>query len=155
MGLKNEYFHGGPVAFNAVMNAWAYSVPDEIHEVVFQKLALDALAKLTLKTPVKTGRARGNWQVTIGSPSYSYDESKTDSSGGEANQDPGLTFENASGGGAVISEGSATIMNAPDYSIIWISNNVPYIMVLEEGSSSQAPTGMLANTMNELEVVFT
>jgi len=41
-------------------------VPEEI--VLFQKkIALEALRKLVKRTPVDTGRARGNWQVTSNS----------------------------------------------------------------------------------------
>ena len=42
-------------------------IPDEV--VLFQKkMVLEALRRLTSKTPVDTGRAKGNWQTSIGAP---------------------------------------------------------------------------------------
>ena len=154
MSANEAYFGLTPLAFNALMQTWAHTVPEEEHDTIFKKIALDALTKLTLKTPVLTGRARGNWQVTVGSPSQASDPSKIDPSGGQANDSPNLEYANRTGGDRVIGEGAVTVLDAKSSDIIWISNNVPYIVRLEEGHSGQAPTGMLQNTINELEVVF-
>ena len=35
--------------------------------------------------------------------------------------------------------------------VIFITNNLPYINALENGHSDQAPSGMLAVTLNEVE----
>ena len=48
--------------------------------------------------------------------------------------------------------GNSALAVNPDYfGIVWITNNVPYIEELENGSSSKAPEGMLAVTFAELE----
>ena len=74
-----------------------------------------------LATPVKFGHARANWQIGI-------DIAVTEE-----------IDENDLSGAATISRNAATIrVSKPKRSII-LSNNVPYIGRLNEGSSSQAP----------------
>ena len=75
-----------------------------------------------LATPKDTGHAKFNWQIGI-------DTVVTDEIEGE---DPGQ-------GQATISRNASTIGGAKPRKMIVISNNVPYILVLNEGSSSQAP----------------
>lgn len=73
------------------------------------------------ETPVDTGHARANWQVGISEPITSeIDE-----------EDPS--------GGATIERNASVIRQAPPHKDIILSNNVPYIHKLNEGSSSQAP----------------
>ena len=70
-------------------------------------------------TPVDTGRAKGNWQCTIGSPANG-------------------TNQLADSEGAMI----ATVPN-PAGSKVYLTNNLPYIQKLEYGHSTQAPSGMV------------
>lgn len=84
-------------------------------------LALRALSGVVMRTPVDTGRARGNWQVSIGQPR-----------GGET----GLLDK---GGNAAIASGSAIIAAQRAFQTIVIENNVPYITRLNDGHSKQAP----------------
>lgn len=73
------------------------------------------------ETPVKSGHARANWQIGISEPITSeIDE-----------EDPS--------GSATIERNASTIKQAPPHKDIILSNNVPYIHKLNEGSSSQAP----------------
>lgn len=101
--------------------------------VAFQKkIVLEALRRLAFRTPVDTGRARGNWQVTIGSPA----------------QQALATWDKT--GDEVVTRGVAAISLLPPGQVVWITNNVEYIEFLEEGSSKQAPNGMLRITVEEL-----
>ena len=111
-------------------------VEDRLVEVV-QKLGLDLLRRIVLKTPVDTGRARGNWFVTIGSPSGAVSQGT----------DPG--------GQASIARGSAVITGLTKPQAIWISNNLPYIVRLENGHSRQAPAGMVAVSLAEMSAFLT
>lgn len=78
---------------------------------------------IVMGTPVDTGRARGNWQASIGS-----------AAGGEV-------IGSDKSGGATISKAQPDIENAPG-TVFYISNNLPYIYRLEfEGWSQQAPAG--------------
>lgn len=90
-------------------------------QLIAQKMALDALTGVVLATPVDKGRARGGWTVEIGS------ETAGDSA----------TLDKT--GSGTISAGSAKITSAKPFEPISISNNVPYIGILNGGSSKQAP----------------
>lgn len=98
-------------------------------------VAFAALERLVLKTPVDTGRARGNWQVT------QTRLSRTERQDWEE-RDP-------------IAKGQERIEKMPLFQLIWIGNHVPYINALEDGHSKQArPNGMLKATLNELTLLF-
>ena len=72
-------------------------------------------------TPVDTGHARANWQVGIDAP-ITEEIAEEDQSGG-----------------ATIVRNAGTIRAATPQKSIILSNNVPYIHKLNEGSSAQAP----------------
>ena len=122
-------------AFSAQLDAETALVLERMTLFV-QKIALQVLRGVVLKTPVDTGRARGNWQVTIGEPAE----------GEVANLDPS--------GGSTISEGTARILGAINFVVIWVVNNLPYIERLEDGYSTQAPEGMVVVTLAEIETQF-
>lgn len=111
-------------------------IPDAI-VTIQKKLVLEALRRVVLRTPVDTGRARGNWQTTIAEPSQAIlDVTDKD-------------------GNATIQKGLAAIATLPPYQVVYITNNLEYIEVLEDGSSTQAPEGMVALTIQELREMFT
>lgn len=87
-------------------------------------LALTLINKVSLRTPVDTGRARANWFLAEGSPRIETTESTTP--------------ENH---GSVALTGRSTI---------FITNSLPYIVPLEYGHSSQAPYGMLRIAIAEV-----
>jgi len=121
--------------FNREIDAFARKVPDRA--VLVQKnVTMEALRRLVFKTPVKSGRARGNWQVTIGDPAMG--------------QLDVLDVD----GSMTVAAGLAALAGLPPYQIVWISNNVDYIERLEHGHSKQAPEGMLAVTVEELRAMF-
>lgn len=98
-----------------------------------QDLAQFALTRIVARTPVLTGHARANWQVTIGSPATGVVEGV----------DPS--------GAATLANGMAAIMGDRDpFAVVWITNNAPYIQTLEQGNSGHTPAGMVAVTAAEL-----
>lgn len=117
--------------FNKELDDFAKKVPERA-TIIQKKVVLEALRRLVFRTPVKYGRARGNWQVTIAEPSEGQVEIMD------------------SEGSATISKGLSALTGLPDFQVVWISNNVDYIEFLEHGSSKQAPEGMLAITVEEL-----
>ncbi len=129
--MASTNFH----AFNASIARFAKENPAKF-KVVRDKLALQGLSGVVRKTPVDTGRARGNWQVSTGSPA----------SGDIDNED--------SNGNGTISDGNGTIVSAPPFGVVYIANNLPYIERLENGHSKQAPAGMLELTFQELQSQF-
>lgn len=117
------------------------SIPNEV-TALQKKIVLEALRRIVEKTPVDTGRARGNWQVAINTPITEILD-KTDKAGFET-----------------VSKGLKAIENLPPYQVVWISNNVEYIEFLEEGHSGQThdsdgrPHGMVELTIAELREIF-
>lgn len=104
---------------------------DQKVDRLVRAVALDVTKAIVLRTPVDTGRARGNWQVTLGTPS-SETGTKLDPAGAMA-QAKALT---------------ALAGYTPGASV-FIVNNLPYIVRLEYGSSAQAPGGMVRITARE------
>lgn len=96
-----------------------------------QVMSLDLLRRIVFKTPVDTGRARGNWQ--------------TSTSGSSDSEVPPMD---------PISAGAIVIASAQPYGVITLFNNVKYIRKLEDGSSQQAPLGMVKVSVAEAEAQF-
>lgn len=101
-------------------------------DLLVRKVVLDLLRKVTLRTPVDTGRARANWNVALESP------------------DPRVTEDTDPTGSDAITDAEAVLSRAEAGGKIYITNNLVYIVPLEEGSSSdQAPRGMVAVSLRE------
>ena len=87
-------------------------------------LVYELFSLIVYQTPYKTGLARGNWRITVGQrPSGAIDRKDE-------------------GEGVIISEISS-LKGSSVFANIFISNNLHYIEDLEEGSSGQAPSGIL------------
>ncbi len=107
-----------------------------------QKAALAADQAVVLATPVDTGRARLNWLVGIGTPRRDVI--------GDVPRGPGSTAATAQlrgsqGAGAAsesLSAAQAALIGYRDGDI-WLSNNLPYIVPLNDGHSRQAPAGFI------------
>lgn len=110
---------------------------DDFTSTLIRRLTLEATANLIEDTPVDTGWARANWVPRIGTPFESV-------SG---------TREQAEAGNVVTSDREAGIAQiAAQYQIrdgaVYITNNVPYIIYLNEGRSNQAPSGYVQNAIS-------
>lgn len=112
-------------------------VTREQARMIFQKIALDLDSRIVLGTPVDTGRARGNWFPSLNSPSTAVDLSATDKSG-------------------AVAQGrlSGVIAGAKLGDTIWQTNNLPYILPLENGHSGQAPEGMVDINLNAVAAQY-
>ena len=90
---------------------------DNISQLEYKALAFEIFGEIIRLTPVDTGRARGNWNVSSGSPDFSTSNSAT-----PAQPDYNL--------------------NVKGFPSVYISNGLHYIGLLEEGRSEQAPDGI-------------
>lgn len=106
----------------------------EVVQMATQKIAMQCLRGVVLRTPVDTGRARSNWNVSLDGPDTS--EQGIDSAEG------------------IISAGSSAILASKPYATIYISNGLPYITALEYGHSKQAPGGMVRLTLDQVAAQF-
>ncbi|MFV3314117.1 HK97 gp10 family phage protein [Pseudomonas sp. NY15374] len=89
-------------------------------------IAMAMLNEIVLRSPVDTGRFRGNNIVSVGAPVYTTTES-LDKSGGET-----------------IQRGLSAMSGLEPYTQVFIQNNLPYATALEDGHSKQAPGGAYA-----------
>lgn len=93
---------------------------------VLRRVALVANQAIVMATPVDTGRARANWQVSIDTEITTETGSTNFQAQMAANQNTIKSYKN----GALI-----------------IQNNVPYISKLNAGSSAQAPAGFVQRAL--------
>lgn len=98
-----------------------------VEEALTQRVRVIALAMLNeivLRSPVDTGRFRGNNIVSVGSPVRVPVEALDKS------------------GGATIQRGLSAVTGLEPYTQVFIQNNLPYAESLERGHSKQAPAGI-------------
>lgn len=103
-------------------------------ELFVKALAINTANGLVLKSPVDTGRFRGNWQFGVGAPNPSTD-SPADKSG------------QATLGRITLDIQSKQLAGAKFY----MTNNLPYAKRLEYGWSKQSPQGMVRLTLMEVD----
>jgi len=132
--------------FNSKVAKFTRSLPAFMQRTFQRKIALEALKSLVEMTPVDLGRARGNWQLTIGSPA----EGEV-YGGSPEGTDRGTAIAEAN---SVLSSQFANANNVRWNQWIWITNNVPYITKLNNGSSTQAPNGMMEVTLARIASIF-
>jgi hypothetical protein len=98
--------------------------------------ALVALRDLMFRTPVDTGRARGGWTVGIGRLQHK------DRGPNSATQ-------------ATV-EGLAEIASArrEAFATVYISNNIPYIRYLNDGTRNMRPLRFMEIVFNDIRVRF-
>jgi len=112
-------------------------------------VALEAHGRIIRRTPVDTGRARGNWNIGVNAIDRSVDGETKDSS----RKKGGKTKRRASGAAQKsIQGGQGKILG--DFQAgdrLFITNALPYVPDLEKGSSKQAPQGMVAVTKAEMK----
>ena len=119
--------------FSIDLTRWGVSLEHEQAPKFIRKIALDLLKKVTMKSPVKTGRFKANWMTGIGGA----DETTTES-----------TVDDA------VMRGSIILSAYRDLKQIHISNNLPYAAALEHGHSMQAPLGVAEISVEEIEAHF-
>ncbi len=92
-------------------------------------------SRIIKESPVDTGRFRGNWQASIGSPVLST-TSRLDSTGAGSINDAAVTLQGLKLG-----------------QTFYLTNNLPYARRLEYGShSKQAPNGFLRINLQRVQL---
>lgn len=102
-------------------------------DVVVRKITFELFSTVILKSPVDSGRFRGNWVVQSGSPSAAVDYAKRDPSGSSA-----------------VSQAATLVASVRAGDVIYMANNLPYAQRLEYGYSKQAPSGMVRTSMQRI-----
>jgi hypothetical protein len=120
--------------FAADVEKWSKASLDKL-DLAFRKIALDAFSRVIMRSPVLTGRFRGNWLVSIG-------------------QVPdGVTDEVDPSGVHIITDVQEKVIELKFGQTIYLINNLPYARRLEYGWSKQAPGGMVRITAAEFQPI--
>jgi hypothetical protein len=122
------------VSFSRSIAAKSKEIPAVDVVKAHRRIALELQRRIVLRTPVDTGFARSNWQAAVGA----------------ANDSIVGTSRNPT---TIRARAREALASLPPFSVIVVFNNAPYIGVLESGSSAQAPQGMVAVSLNEVEVL--
>lgn len=107
-------------------------------EDVVVRLSTNTTAELIERTPVDTGWARANWVPAIGQPFDENQEAISRAAREAAVPSQGARQETATAG---------LLRYRLRRGSVFISNNVPYIVALNEGSSDQAPAGFVQDAI--------
>lgn len=121
------------MSFASDMEAYAKKAGASLEETS-RAIVLELFGSVIKDTPVDTGRAKGNWQTTIGAPA-----SGTVDRLGESEAIADVSQQTASFGAG---------------KVIYLSNNLPYIYRLEyDGWSDQAPAGMVRKNIARIQQI--
>ena len=112
---------------------------DRLTERVVTKITLDVTANLVEDTPVLTGWARASWVPSIGQPALK-DLSQPGPDDGQAVA-------------IAVAEQQAATVGVLGYRLVmgrvFVTNNVPYILSLNDGSSKKAPAGFVQQAIGK------
>lgn len=120
--------------FELDISRWVEKAKGNLDAVV-RKVELDVSTSVILGTPVDTGRARANWFASFSAPSGQVSD-RVDPSGG-------ASIDRVRG---AVSTGKAG-------HVFYLTNNLPYILRLEQGWSKQAPAGMVMLTVRRYQAI--
>ena len=126
------------IPFNADLKKFADQIQVDIVTVT-KKVAIEIFTKVTERTPVDTGRARANWNISLGSPDLSTTPPGTHA---EFQGDPT---------GAATQKAQAVLGGMQQPEVIWIANGLPYIARLNDGYSQQSPAAFVETAIAEVE----
>lgn len=116
------------------MKSWTAAINDikDVPEKVIRGTLIGLGTKIIKRSPVDTGRFRGNWQFTTNAP--------------------------ASGQLAATGVPTGELVSAAETwqsgSVFYMTNNLPYGERLEYGWSKQAPSGMVRITLTEYDQIL-
>jgi hypothetical protein len=119
-------------SFALDVSKWVEKAKDR-GDLVLRKVALDVGQSVVQMSPVKTGRFRANWYPGIG-----YAQTIT-------------TAETDTTGGKSIARITGLQQSMFAGQVVFISNSLPYSVRLENGSSKQAPNGMVRVTVERFQ----
>lgn len=108
------------------------SIQEDLDEFILEetkKLGKGILPKVVRRTPYRTGQAKRNWLVSESSPDSDFIRIP------EVSPMPIISAENAS-----LTEGFFKLNNIKVYNLVYLQNNAPYIVRLNNGYSLQAPS---------------
>lgn len=129
----------GDQTFSSMVNKFAQRVPQLANQVI-RKSSLELFTDVVMDTPVDTGRARGNWQISFGSPASGVISEQGDKEGDSASSSPTV-------------QKITDALNSDRTTLtIFLTNNLPYIKKLEYGWSKKAARGMVRKNLMKANI---
>lgn len=129
-------------SFSADLKKFAEATKRNLNDT-FRATCLELGTRIVQRSPVKTGRFRGNWQIAAGGPDPRIDEPFDKQPLGSPPS------------GASFGRWQGELQAATIGSTVFITNSLPYARKLEyEGWSQQAPSGMVRVTIAEYEQII-
>jgi hypothetical protein len=113
---------------------------EKIVERSIRRICMDLFVKVVEKSPVDKGRFRGNWFLTINTPS---------NQGGTGFIDKGKFRDPPDTANYSRADSASKGYKIGD-AAIYLTNNLPYAYRLETGYSKQAPSGMARLSVMEI-----
>lgn len=101
-------------------------------------LMFELFSTVIISSPVKTGRFRANWGMGYTAESAPNSGTETDASGNSTINKIRTELE------------AIKQFKSP----IFLTNNMPYAVALEDGYSAQAPNGMVANSITVIKAKY-
>jgi len=98
---------------------------EKVGDEHLRKVSAEMLQQVIVGSPVDTGAFRGNHRISVNSPDSTYDLSTADK-----------------GGSATQQKGNQKILQAKLGDLVYVQNNLPYAVALENGHSQQRPLGI-------------
>lgn len=126
--------------FKRAVSRWV-RVTKQRQDLLLRNVLVVSLDQLRVRTPVDTGRARDSWRVSERDPTLEHDTRVT-----------GTPAEQAAGSAATAAQYQKA-RNATWGTTYYVSNNVPYAKILEDGHSPQGKE-MLRRTFYFLTMKF-
>lgn len=121
------------------MKRRAKNVPREVNRVK-RRAALAVDQTIVLGTPVDTGTARSNWLVSLGRANDDIRKAYSPLEGGDMSESGNAQ--------AALAQGQTVIKRSKPDQDIHITNNLPYIVRLNEGYSAQAPAAFVEEAVD-------
>ena len=126
------------MSFNSELNDFTKKAGKNA-EKIFRGTTISLFGRIIKRTPVKTGRLKGNWQIDVNKPPT-----------GIVSIDDNTPISQSSGvstAKVITGVGKASLEDT-----IYMANNLPYAQLVENGNySTQAPAGMVGVTAAEFE----
>lgn len=133
------------------MNSLRTAIPQYASEKA-KSVARAIEVDLATVTPVDVGTAVSNWTVTLDNPAEEFISAFSPSERGKSRDgvrshanDPEIT--RSANLPAILASAEETLAAKQPGQIIYITNNAPYIGRLNDGSSTQAPSGFVERSV--------
>ncbi len=132
-------------------------VMDVAPRIVTRRIVVDLHRRVSKRTPVDTGRARASWDVKQGTPSDYQPPITVGSVAGKGKTKLGKGITSSSLGSGALSGGKIknideAVAGITGDSPVFITTSLDYVKYLEDGSSKQAPSGMVRISLAEIEI---